>query len=161
MIGKLWREHLLSVLPSRRKSLSSFLFFLFILYLCETMDVSCTYCHKHFTIYVNQTIMVYALNSYSIVCQLFLNKTGDKKCLRYCDAWLHPQTGWYNKMQPRHPGIRIFKISPRVVPDATIVENPWHSKGQKGPHACGELEGIVMGEVSRGQPQAKCPYSEV
>ena len=29
-----------------------------------------------FTIYVNQTIMFYALNLYSDTCQLFLNKTG-------------------------------------------------------------------------------------
>ena len=46
------------------------------MYLCETMDVSWMYRNKHFTIYVNQTIMLYALNSYSDVCQLFLNKTG-------------------------------------------------------------------------------------
>ena len=41
------------------------------------MDVSLTYCNNHFTIYVNQTIMLYTLNLYSDVCQLFLNKTGN------------------------------------------------------------------------------------
>ena len=40
------------------------------------MDVSWTYCGKYFTVHVNQTIMLYALKSYSDVCQLFLNKTG-------------------------------------------------------------------------------------
>ena len=42
------------------------------------MDVSCTYCGNHCTIYVSQTIMLYALNLYGDVCQLFLNKTGEK-----------------------------------------------------------------------------------
>ena len=28
--------------------------------------------------YVNQTIMLYALNVYSDICQLFLNKTGER-----------------------------------------------------------------------------------
>ena len=40
------------------------------------MDVSWTYYGNHFTIYVNQTIMLYAFNLYSDVCQLFFNKTG-------------------------------------------------------------------------------------
>ena len=43
------------------------------------MDVSGTYCGNHFTIYVNQTIMLYPLNLYSDVYQLFLNKIGNKK----------------------------------------------------------------------------------
>ena len=33
---------------------------------------------KHFTVYVNQVITSYALNLYSDICQLFLNKTGKK-----------------------------------------------------------------------------------
>ena len=40
------------------------------------MDVSQTYGGNHFTVYVNQTIMLYTLNLYSDACQLFLNKTG-------------------------------------------------------------------------------------
>lgn len=41
------------------------------------MDVSRTYCGKHFTVHVTQTIMLYALKPYSDVCQLFLNKPGN------------------------------------------------------------------------------------
>ena len=43
------------------------------------MDVSWTYCGNHFTIYVNQIIMLYVYNLYSDVCQLFLNKAGKIK----------------------------------------------------------------------------------
>ena len=39
------------------------------------MNVSWTYCDNHFTIYMNQTFMLYALNIDNDVCQLFLNKT--------------------------------------------------------------------------------------
>ena len=54
-------------------------FFLFYLY--EKMDISWTYCGNHFTIYVNHTIMLYALNLHSDVCQLFLNTTGKESTL--------------------------------------------------------------------------------
>ena len=37
-----------------------------------------THCGSHFTIYIIQTVMLYALNLYSDVCQLFLNKNGGK-----------------------------------------------------------------------------------
>ena len=40
------------------------------------MDISWTYCGNHFTICINQTILLYALNLYSHVGHLFLNKTG-------------------------------------------------------------------------------------
>ena len=40
------------------------------------MDVIWTYFSDHFTIYVNLTIVLYALNLYRDVCQLFLNKIG-------------------------------------------------------------------------------------
>ena len=33
---------------------------------------------NHFTIYVSQAIMLYTLNLYNDICQLFLNKTGGK-----------------------------------------------------------------------------------
>ena len=46
------------------------------------MDASWTYCDNHFTIYVNQTIMLYDLDLYSEICQLFLSKTGKK--IKYC-----------------------------------------------------------------------------
>ena len=36
---------------------------------------SLTYCDKHFMMYVGQIIMLYMLNLYSAVCQLYLNKT--------------------------------------------------------------------------------------
>lgn len=38
------------------------------------MDVGWTYCGNHFTIYVSQIIMLYALDLHSDICQLFLNK---------------------------------------------------------------------------------------
>lgn len=43
------------------------------------IDVSWTYLGNHFTIYVKQLIILYALNLYSDVCQLFLTKTGENK----------------------------------------------------------------------------------
>ena len=43
------------------------------------MDVSRTYYSNYFTMYVNQTIMLYAFNFCSHIYQLFLNKTGEKK----------------------------------------------------------------------------------
>ena len=33
---------------------------------------------NYFTVYVSQTIILYILNLYSEVCQLYLNKTGGK-----------------------------------------------------------------------------------
>ena len=39
------------------------------------MDVSWTSFGNPFTIYTNQTLMLYDLNLYSDACQLFLNKT--------------------------------------------------------------------------------------
>ena len=43
------------------------------------MNVHCTYCGHHFMMYVSQIIMLYTLNLYSAVCQLYLKKTGRKK----------------------------------------------------------------------------------
>ena len=37
------------------------------------------HCDNHFPTYVNQTIMLYTLNIYTDVCQLFLNKTENVK----------------------------------------------------------------------------------
>ena len=54
---------------------------LFLLYVYRMMNVSWTYCGSHFTIYVNQTIMLCTLNVYSDVCQLFLSKTGKKETM--------------------------------------------------------------------------------
>ena len=54
-----------------------FFLFLSFLHLYEKMDASLTYFGNHFTIYVNQTIMMKALKLYGEVCQLFLNKTGN------------------------------------------------------------------------------------
>lgn len=39
-------------------------------------------CDSYFTIQVNQTIMLHALNLYSDACQLFLNKTSGKNAKR-------------------------------------------------------------------------------
>ena len=43
------------------------------------MDVNWYYGGNHFTIDVNETIMLCNLNLHSDVCQLFLNKTGNKQ----------------------------------------------------------------------------------
>lgn len=50
--------------------------FLFIIPMDEMMDVGQIYCDNQFTIYVNQAIMLSALNLYSDV---FLNNTGKKE----------------------------------------------------------------------------------
>ena len=62
-----------SVVITRIFFFSSF----FPLYLYEKMDVTLIYCGNYFTIYVNQTLMLYSLNL-EIVCQLFFSKTGKK-----------------------------------------------------------------------------------
>lgn len=46
--------------------------------LCEVMDVNKIYCGNHFAIYVSQIMMLHALNLYSAICQLYLNKTMGK-----------------------------------------------------------------------------------
>lgn len=53
--------------------------FFFLLYQYEMMDVNWTNCGNHFTEHVNETIMLCALNLYSDVSQLFLNKIGGEK----------------------------------------------------------------------------------
>ena len=40
------------------------------------------HCDNHFPTYVNQIIMLYTLNIYTDVCQLFLNKTE-----KICEDW--------------------------------------------------------------------------
>ena len=42
------------------------------------MDVNLSYYGNQFMMYVSQMSMLYTLNLYSDVCQLFLNKTGKK-----------------------------------------------------------------------------------
>ena len=51
-----------------------FFFLYFVLHLYEKTDISWTYCGDY-TIYVNQTLILYTLSLYSDVCPLFLNKT--------------------------------------------------------------------------------------
>ena len=54
-------------------------FFLFYLsYLYKMMDVNLSYYGNQSMMYVSQMSMLYTLNLYSDVCQLFLNKTGGK-----------------------------------------------------------------------------------
>ena len=48
-----------------------------------------TYCGNHFTIYINQIIMLHTLNLYSGICQLFLNKTKKKKTTSFSYAFLY------------------------------------------------------------------------
>lgn len=49
--------------------------------------INWTYCGNYFTVYVNQTIMLYTLNLYSDECQLFLNKTVNKVRKHYPNGW--------------------------------------------------------------------------
>ena len=51
------------------------------------MDVQQTNCDNHIMMYVSQFIMVYLLNLYSAICQIFLNNTGRKKKER--GRWLN------------------------------------------------------------------------
>ena len=37
------------------------------------------HCDNHFMIHVSQIIMLYTLNLYNALCQLYLNKTGKRK----------------------------------------------------------------------------------
>lgn len=68
------------------------------------MAVSCT-CHTdHFTVYVNQSITLCAFGLYSIIHQLFFNKTGGKK---------RPEIGVVemynpNKLLPSLPPLKYF-----------------------------------------------------
>ena len=43
------------------------------------MNMYKIYSEKHFIIYVSHITMLYILNLYTTVCQLYLNKTGVKK----------------------------------------------------------------------------------
>lgn len=45
-------------------------------------DVRWTHCGNHFTIYVNQTMVLFALHLYSGLCQLLLSKNGNKVSVR-------------------------------------------------------------------------------
>lgn len=59
------------------------IFLFFLLHPYKKMDVGWTYCDSHSTVYLSQTTMLFALNSYIDVCKLFLNKTG-KKGIPWC-----------------------------------------------------------------------------
>ena len=63
------------VLIIRKKKFSTSL----MLYLYKMMDVHETSCGHHFMMHESQIIMLYTWNLYSVVCQLYLNKTGRKK----------------------------------------------------------------------------------
>ena len=58
----------------------------------EKMEVSWERCSNRFTIYANQTVMLDTVNGYNDICQLFLNKTGEKtnkpKYFKYVKALL-------------------------------------------------------------------------
>ena len=49
------------------------------------MDVHLTYCDHHGMMYVSQITMLYTLNLFGAVCQLYLNKTGRKKIKNACE----------------------------------------------------------------------------
>ena len=111
--GKLFRE-LTRIFITRRIFFS--FFFSSFYWICEMMDASWTFCGNHFTVYVNQTIMLYALNLYSDVCQLFLNKIGEGSWLEKKKCWLNPlkpQTGfdWWLFMPTLHLCIFLITFS--------------------------------------------------
>ena len=47
------------------------------------MCIFTKHCDNHFMMYVSQVIMLYTLNIYSAISQLYLNKTGRKKEMKY------------------------------------------------------------------------------
>ena len=51
-------------------------FYFWILYL---YDAHLTYCDNHFMMYINQIMMLYTLNLYSIAAQFCLNKSSIKQ----------------------------------------------------------------------------------
>ena len=55
-----------------------FIFFLFSLSVHDKIRISWNY-YSHFTTYIKQTFMLYALNLNSDVCELFLNDTEKKR----------------------------------------------------------------------------------
>lgn len=65
---------LLNRLDSKSSNHKEKCFSWFLLYLCEMVDVSQTY-YNHFTVCINQCIMLYTLNLQCPVCQLFLSNT--------------------------------------------------------------------------------------
>ena len=53
-------------------------------------------CDHHFVMYISQIIMLYTVNLYNAVCQLYLNKIGrKKKNIKYkCYSILPPPFFW-------------------------------------------------------------------
>ena len=114
-IGKL--RVILRVIITRRKCFS----FFFLLYLYEKINVTRTYCGNHFSIYINQTIMLYALNLHSDDVYYFLNKLGKKVTWYFYKKlekwkefvslpprswkWMFPVKRWYT--QNGHAGAHI------------------------------------------------------
>ena len=54
-----------------------------ILFLHERVNVRGMHCGNNFMMCVNQIIMLYLLNLYTAVCQLYLNKIGRKKRIQF------------------------------------------------------------------------------
>lgn len=71
----------------KKKYFHFYPFFLFFFLLYEKMDVGWTYHGSHFTIHVNQTIILHSLNIHGDVCQLFLDAT-DKKIYYVFETYL-------------------------------------------------------------------------
>ena len=77
-LASLLRESILWILITRRKFFFFSSFFPFYCIYVRRQMFNWNSCGKYFITYVNQTIRLHALNLYSDVCQLFLNKTGGK-----------------------------------------------------------------------------------
>ena len=92
------------------------------------------YVSNHFTIHASQTVMLYTLNSYSAICQLYLNKTGGepKPCTRMlitvlsvtAKKWKQPKyplgDEYINKMWSVHTQCGIIPIKMKYPEEANL-----------------------------------------
>lgn len=79
------------------------------MYLCEKMDVIWTSCGNHFTICVNQIIILYALNLCRDVCQLFFNckKQFDNSISKY-NSSCSSSSSSYSQLLPSSYNIKCY-----------------------------------------------------
>ena len=118
--------------------------------------ISWTYYGNHFTMYVSQTIMLYALNIHSdYFCQLFLNKTGGKFFKKNKDG-SQLESGIWQKCTPCWGkyivwvGPKFAFVSPYLLPYVPSKRDPSRSPS------------VVIGMSSRGSGskiswKSRCP----
>lgn len=69
-------NEILRIFITRRKIFFLLSFLLFLLHRYDVMDASQTYCANHFTVHVNQTVVLDPLKLYNNMCLVLLNKIG-------------------------------------------------------------------------------------